>query len=240
MLVIDRIEAFDDNYIWAIQNGAQCVVVDPGDAAPVFDYLKHHSFDLKGILLTHWHGDHQGGVEALKAAYPDCVVRGSAKPLKGASIPVVEGEHLEVLGAVFQVLETPGHTLDHVSYVSESPMFRQPVAFTGDTLFAAGCGRLFEGTPAQMYASLAKLNRLPADTMVYCAHEYTLANLRFAVSIEADNEAAHARLLAVQGLRAHGGVTVPTTLSLERETNPFLRAANAEELAVRRQLKDEF
>ena len=240
MIRIDRIPAFQDNYIWALTQGTECVVVDPGDAGPVLAYLQAHSYQLVGILLTHWHGDHQGGVDALKAAFPACAVYGSAKPLKGPSKPLGERDQVELLGAVFQVLETPGHTLDHITYVSTSPVFETPVAFTGDTLFAGGCGRLFEGTALQMFESLAKINQLPANTAIYCAHEYTLANLQFAVTAEPEHAPTADRLSQVAAARDRDEPTVPTTLAIERDTNPFLRAPSPEVLAARRHAKDEF
>lgn len=240
MLSIARVHAFSDNFIWMIHNGREAVCVDPGDAQPVLSYLGETKQSLIGILLTHWHGDHQGGVEDLKAAYPDAWVRGSKKQLKGPSEPLREGDFVDVLGASFQVLEVPGHTLDHIALVSESTLFPTPVAFTGDTLFAGGCGRLFEGTPEHMFESLGKLNQWPETTQIYCAHEYTEANLRFAVVCEPNNAAARERLKSVSMMRSRGEATVPSTLSLERQTNPFLRSKSSQVLADRRQQKDHF
>lgn len=240
MLVIERLHAFSDNYIWLITDGADAVVVDPGDAAPVIAYCQAHSLNLKMILLTHWHGDHQGGVLALTQFAPEVAVFGSKKVLSGPSHPVAEGDRLDCLGAEFRVLEVPGHTLDHVAYVSDSPVFEAPVAFTGDTLFAAGCGRLFEGSASQMYDSLAKFNHLPANTRLYCAHEYTLGNLEFARFCEPQVTAIADRLEQVRAQRSRGEATVPTVLWIERETNPFLRAADVSVLATRRTQKDQF
>lgn len=240
MLSIARVHAFSDNFIWMIHNGREAVCVDPGDAQPVLAYLGETKQRLIGILLTHWHGDHQGGVEDLKAAYPDAWVRGSKKQLEGPSEPLHEGDVIDVLGASFQVLEVPGHTLDHIALVSESTLFPTPVAFTGDTLFAGGCGRLFEGTPEHMFESLSKLNQWPETTQIYCAHEYTEANLRFAVVCEPNNAAAQERLKSVSMMRSRGEATVPSTLSLERQTNPFLRSKSSQVLADRRQQKDHF
>lgn len=240
MLSIARVHAFADNFIWMIHNGREAVCVDPGDAQPVLTYLGETEQRLIGIVLTHWHGDHQGGVEDLKTAYPDAWVRGSKKQLKGPSEPLREGDVIDVLGASFQVLEVPGHTLDHIALVSESTLFPTPVAFTGDTLFAGGCGRLFEGTPEHMFESLSKVNQWPETTQIYCAHEYTEANLRFAVVCEPNNAAAQERLKSVSMMRSRGEATVPSTLSLERQTNPFLRSESSQVLAHRRLQKDHF
>lgn len=239
-LTIDRVHAFTDNYIWMISNGSSCYAVDPGEAAPVLAYLAATGLHLEGILVTHWHGDHQGGVPSLLEHAPNIPVIGSGKSLTCGSEPVREGDRIEVLGAEFDVLEVPGHTLDHVAYVSTSALFANPVAFTGDTMFVAGCGRLFEGSAEQMYDSLHKIDRYPETTAVYCAHEYTLSNLQFAVTAEPGNIAMQERLQAVKALRERDEPTVPSTLQLERETNPFLRSKSASELAIRRQQKDQF
>ncbi len=240
MLQIHRVHAFDDNYIWVVADDENAWVVDPGDAAPVIAFLESHALTLQGILLTHWHGDHQGGVLDLCSRFAGIEVIGSHQPLKGPSKPVSEGDIIRVLGANFEVIEVPGHTLDHVAYTSVSDQFQQPVAFTGDTLFAAGCGRLFEGSAGNMFSSLKKINQLPANTEIYCAHEYTLANLNFAVVAEPDNQETHKRRQQVSEMRAQGAATVPTTLELERLTNPFLRATTVAQLAERRLQKDQF
>ena len=240
MLAIHEVKAFSDNYIWVISDGTAAWVVDPGDAEPVVEFLNGQDLNLVGILLTHWHGDHQDGVESLCATFPDISVIGSNKQLKGPSQPVSEDQHVDVLGASFRVIEVPGHTLDHVAYYSDSAMFETPVAFTGDTLFAAGCGRLFEGSPEQMFSSLQKLNQMAANTRIFCAHEYTLANLKYAVVAEPSNTHMSDRLCSVSNMRQKEQSTVPTTLEIERLTNPFLRARNAGELALRRSQKDSF
>ena len=239
-LVIERVAAFEDNYIWMISNGTECVAVDPGQAGPVMAYLEAPGQRLAGILVTHWHGDHQGGVQDLLKRYPGIPVTGSAKTLACGSEPVKEGHHVDVLGAQFDVVEVPGHTLDHVAYLSQSPLLPFPVAFTGDTMFVAGCGRLFEGTAAQMYDSLHKIDQYPAETRIYCAHEYTLSNLTFAAVAEPSNVDIQARLDHVRACRARDEATVPSTLAEERLTNPFLRANSAEALGVLRQQKDQF
>jgi len=240
VLQIHRVHAFNDNYIWVISDGVFGWVVDPGDAKPVIDFLNTHRLILSGILLTHWHGDHQDGVEELCSHYDDIEVIGSKKALKGPSHPISEGESVNVLGATFKALEVPGHTLDHVAFYSDSTLFETPIAFTGDTLFAAGCGRLFEGTADNMFESLQKLNALPENTTIYCAHEYTLANLKYAAFAEPDNSDVQSRLALVEKLRSQDISTVPTTLLMERLTNPFLRARDSSELAARRSQKDNF
>ena len=240
MLRIHRIHAFSDNYIWVIADDKHAWVVDPGDASPVIEFLEAHQLFLIGILLTHWHGDHQGGVEDLCTRYPELQIIGSKKTLKGPSRPVVEGDMVEVLGALFRAIEVPGHTLDHIAFFSDSDLFETPVAFTGDTLFVAGCGRLFEGTAENMFESLQKLDQLPGSTAIYCAHEYTLANLKYATLAEPENLEIQKRLAKVEELRSQQCATVPTTLVMERLTNPFLRAKDALELAARRLQKDNF
>ena len=240
MLKIHQVAAFSDNYIWVISDGSSAWVVDPGDANPVIGFLNESILKLEGILLTHWHGDHQGGVEELCDHYRDLQIIGSRKALKGPSRPVSENDLVHVLGATFTVLEVPGHTLDHVAFISTSELFETPVAFTGDTMFAAGCGRLFEGTADDMFHSLNKINKLPENTLVYCAHEYTLANLEYAVHAEPKNLDTLDRLNEVVAMRRQGISTIPTTLGLERLTNPFLRAPNSTVLGQRRSEKDNF
>ena len=240
MLNISEIRAFDDNYIWAISDDCSLWVVDPGETKPVLQHLERNALNLAGILLTHWHADHQGGVEDLIVKYPNAQVIGSAKTLKGPSQPVQDGQHIDILGAKFLVVEVPGHTLDHVAYFSDSSFFDGPVAFTGDTLFAAGCGRLFEGSPNDMFESLKKINQLPERTRIYCAHEYTLKNLHFAVVAEPDNIDIRKRLVEVMSLRNKGISTIPSMLDIERLTNPFLRSSSVTELASLRKRKDQF
>ena len=240
MLKIHQVDAFSDNYIWIISDGSSAWVVDPGDATPVIRFLSESELKLEGILLTHWHGDHQGGVEELCEHYGDLQIIGSRKMLKGPSRPVSENDSVGVLGATFTVLEVPGHTLDHVAFTSTSELFETPVAFTGDTMFAAGCGRLFEGTAEDMFRSLNKINDLPDNTLVYCAHEYTLANLEYAVHAEPKNLDTLDRFNEVTVMRNQGISTIPTTLAMERLTNPFLRASNSAILGQRRSEKDNF
>ena len=240
MLIVDQINAFTDNYIWVIHNQKEAWVVDPGEAFPVISYLRGHQLQLVGIALTHWHFDHQGGVESLCNKFPNCKVFGSNKKLKGPSMPLNEGEQIDILGAEFIVHEVPGHTLDHIAYVSVAGNFNTPVAFTGDTLFSGGCGRLFEGTAENMFESLAKLNCYSGKTKIYCGHEYTEANLKFAVHTAPTNDAIVSRFEVVNKLRKAGKSTAPTTLELERTTNLFLRAKSVQELAQIRREKDCF
>jgi hydroxyacylglutathione hydrolase len=221
-VTIEPIPAFTDNYIWLLTDGTHAAVVDPGDAAPVRAALAARGLTLAAILVTHHHGDHTGGVAALAAASGARVFVPAGEDIAAAGCNAQrlrEGDSIEVLGTALQVLDVPGHTAGHIAY--HAPAL--PAVFCGDTLFAAGCGRLFEGTPAQMLDSLRKLARLPGATRVYCAHEYTLSNLRFALAVEPDNARLHARQAECSALRARGTPTVPSTIDEERATNPFLR-----------------
>ncbi len=211
--------AFRDNYIWLLRVGAHAVAVDPGEAAPVLRYLADEGLTLAAILITHHHPDHVGGVAELLAQAPVPVYGPAHEAIAGIDHPVGEGDVvvLPELKVELRVLDIPGHTAGHVGYYGAASLF------CGDTLFAAGCGRLFEGTPAQMFASLAKLAALPGDTMVYCTHEYTLSNLAFAAAVEPDNGAIAERIVASQALRAANRPTVPFPLAGEMLTNPFLR-----------------
>ena len=222
---IHTVPAFNDNYLWLLADEAsgQALVVDPGDSAPVKAALARLGLTLTGILITHHHPDHIGGVDALVAEYR-CAVHGPhSDRIPQITHPLREGDRLALLGLDLEVIEVPGHTLDHIAYFCRQGADGQPWLFCGDTLFAAGCGRLFEGTPPQMYDSLTKLAALPAATRVYCAHEYTLANLRFAVAVEPDNQALLERQARVQSLRDADIPSVPFSLADELATNPFLR-----------------
>jgi len=225
MIKVSPIKAFSDNYIWLLENteNKECAVVDPGDAAPVLPYLKAHQLSLSDILLTHHHHDHVGGVEALCKAFSPTVYGPRNENLPQCDIPLGENDEitLAALDLTFKVFEIPGHTLGHIAYIGESGLF------CGDTLFLAGCGRLFEGTPAQMLGSLSKLANLPESTLVYCAHEYTETNLEFAKTLEPDNKDLVARLDEVKKLRAQNKPTIPATLEIEMRTNPFLRCDKA-------------
>jgi len=224
---VEPIPAFNDNYLWLLVRGPEAAVVDPGDAAPVLQRLAQRNLRLRAILVTHHHGDHVGGVADLAQATGARVCGPGGEQIPARDVALAGGERIDVLGAAFDVLAVPGHTLGHIAY--HSPELR--TLFCGDTLFAAGCGRVFEGTAAQMHASLARLAGLPADTRVFCAHEYTLANLRFALAVEPGSEALRRRQLACAAKRERGEPTVPSTIAEELATNPFLRC---DEPAVRR------
>lgn len=221
MIEIIRIPAFKDNYIWLLVNRKTnyAAVVDPGDAAPVLSVLRAENLKLSAILITHHHLDHCGGIAGLLATHASPVYGPSRETIPQCSYPLQEGDTviLPDLDIQFQIFDIPGHTRGHIAYVGEGKLF------CGDTLFTGGCGRLFEGTPEQMLNSLNTLKKLPSDTLVYCGHEYTLANLRFAQTIEPNNPDLKERLLRVIQLRANGEATVPSTLAEELKTNPFLR-----------------
>jgi hydroxyacylglutathione hydrolase len=227
MFSIEPIAAFNDNYIWLLHDPdtRKAFVVDPGDAAPVLAALDERQLELAGVLITHHHFDHVGGLEQLQSRY-DLVVYGPHNPAVAAiTHRVAAGDRVEVLGQTFEVLAVPGHTLDHIAYFAGGP---EPVVFCGDTLFAGGCGRVFEGTPAMMHQSLQVLAALPAATRVYCAHEYTLANLAFARAVEPDNAALTQRIAAARASRERDEPTVPSELGLELATNPFVRCGSLE------------
>lgn len=222
MIQIDALPAFSDNYIWLLQDtGARrCAVVDPGDAAPVLNWLAAHpDWQLTDILVTHHHPDHVGGVTKLKAATGARVSGPAHENIPARDLALDEGDSVEVLGRSFLIYAVPGHTLGHIAYYQKDEGW----LFCGDTLFAAGCGRLFEGTPAQMHESLGRLAALPDATAVYCTHEYTLSNLHFARAVEPDNPAITARFAEVEAWRAAGRISLPSSLGLEKATNPFLR-----------------
>jgi len=221
-LSITPLPAFEDNYLWLLARDGQAAVVDPGDPAPVLRALGERGLRLSAILVTHHHGDHAGGVPALRAT--GATVYGPrGEDIDGIDVRVGGGDTIAALGVRFTALDVPGHTAGHIAYFAEA--LDPPAVFCGDTLFAGGCGRLFEGTPAQMLASLDRLAALPPATQVYCAHEYTLANLRFALTVDPDNVALKARAEAARALRARSEPTVPSTIALELATNPFLRSA---------------
>jgi hydroxyacylglutathione hydrolase len=229
MFDITRIPAFKDNYLWLLRQGTAAVVVDPGDAAPVLDVLQREGITLASILITHHHRDHQGGIAGLLAHSPSVKVFGPAEEsITGMTDPLRGGEcvRLTPLDLELRVMAVPGHTRGHLAYYGEGCLF------CGDTLFGGGCGRLFEGTPRAMYDSLARLVALPDETEVYCAHEYTEANLRFALAVEPGNRALRRRADEVAVLRAKGLSTVPSTLAVEKATNPFLRCEEAEVVAA--------
>jgi hydroxyacylglutathione hydrolase len=222
MLEVSPVRAFSDNYLWLIRaptDGRCAVVVDPGDARPIEAALEAQGLSLGAILVTHHHPDHVGGVQALAARH-GVEVYGPARERMPCDIrPLDDGDSVSLadLGLDFHVMAVPGHTLGHIAYHGHGALF------CGDTLFSAGCGRLFEGTPAQMLSSLDRIAALADDTRIYCAHEYTLANLRFAATVEPGNADVLETLESVQQLRARDGITLPTTLQRERRINPFLR-----------------
>lgn len=225
--------AFTDNYIWMLHDGHRAAVVDPGDAAPVIEALDRLGLQLSGILVTHHHADHVGGVNALRPRLQGPVWGPAREKIPEPFTPLAEGDSIEVLGLRFSVLDVPGHTAGHIAYVQQAAE-QAPLLFCGDTLFSAGCGRLFEGTAAQMNTSLAKLAALPSDTRVCCTHEYTLSNLRFAAAVEPGNSARAEYDAHCQALRGEGRSTLPSSIGLERRINPFLRCREPEVMASAR------
>ncbi len=222
MYSVKPLPAFTDNYIWLLETSdGRCAVVDPGEAGPVLAELDSRNLKLEAILLTHHHGDHVGGVREILARFPVPVYGSADSRVPFIDHPLKDGEQIQLLGTSFQVLAIPGHTLDHIAFYGESP---EPRLFCGDTLFAAGCGRIFEGTPEQMHTSLTKLAGLPDSTEIYCAHEYTLSNLKFALSLEPDNPQLQQRFAQCEELRSRLQPTLPSRMDLERATNPFLRS----------------
>ncbi|AVQ80101.1 MULTISPECIES: hydroxyacylglutathione hydrolase [unclassified Variovorax] len=219
--------AFADNYIWMLHDGSHAIVVDPGDAQPVFDALARHKLQLAAILVTHHHADHTGGVGALHAATGARVWGPARERIPEPYTPLVQGDVADALGLRFEVIDVPGHTAGHIAYFLPAAPSQAPLLFCGDTLFSGGCGRLFEGTPAQMLASLDALAALPGDTRVCCAHEYTLSNLRFALAVEPANADLTHYNARCESLRAQGQPTLPSQLATERLINPFLRSREA-------------
>ena len=239
MLSINSIKAFSDNYIWAIEskNTDSVAIVDPGDAAPVLNYLQTINKPLSAVLVTHHHYDHVGGIDELKQHFPDAIVYGPVNcNYPSIDVELKHGENCSVFDCTFDIVEVPGHTLDHIAYYSSS----EEILFCGDTLFAGGCGRVFEGTHQQMHQSLLKLANLPAATKGYCAHEYTMANLKFALSVEPNNQELITRMKYCAELRENNIATVPFTIADELASNPFLRANDSDEFSHRRDLKDNF
>lgn len=239
-LEIVRIPVLSDNYVWLAheRESGETMVVDPAVAAPVLEAAAARGWRISQIWNTHWHHDHTGGNAEIKAATGAVITgpRAEAARIPTLDVQVGEGDRVRLGALEAEVLEVPAHTAGHIAYHLAS----EGVIFVGDTLFAMGCGRLFEGDAAQMFANMTRLAALPDETQVYCAHEYTLSNGRYAVVAEPENAAIVARLAAVEVARERGEATVPTTIALERATNPFMRARTAEELAARRAAKDTF
>lgn len=224
MYQVSKINAFRDNYIWALVKNDRVAIVDPGEAQPVLDFININQLQLTDILITHHHPDHIGGIQTLIEQFPNVEVYGPAtERFPMVTVPCTDNLNIETkLGAQLTVIELPGHTIDHICYIDEFH------AFVGDTLFSGGCGRLFEGTPEQMMGSLSRLAQLPEETHVYCAHEYTQANLEFAIKVEANNLQLTDYIDEVNSKRTHLEATIPTTIGTELAINPFLRSAKNE------------
>lgn len=222
MLKITPIPAFENNYFWILQPdpmSKQALVIDPGDAGPVIDFLQKHNLQLTAILITHRHKDHIGGIGELLTHWPVSVYGPHSDAIPQVSHQLTDNDQLVLDGLRLTVIAVPGHTREHIAYYLPD----QKALFCGDTLFAGGCGRRFDGTADVMWSSLQRLANLPEDTLIYCAHEYTLANLQFAATAEPTNNLLMERLQQVEQLRASHQITLPSTLSLEKRTNPFLR-----------------
>jgi hydroxyacylglutathione hydrolase len=215
--------AFSDNYIWMLHDGARALVVDPGDAAVVAQALDARQLELAAILVTHHHADHVGGVDALRPRLKGPLFGPAREIIPKPYTAINGGDHVEALGLRFEVFDVPGHTAGHIAYLHRPTGVQAPLLFCGDTLFSAGCGRLFEGTPAQMHASLSLLAALPGATRVCCTHEYTLSNLRFAHAVEPANRNIAAYTAWCESERAKGRPTLPSTIDQEKQVNPFLR-----------------
>ena len=235
---IVAVPAFSDNYLWLVHDEAsgETAVVDPGDAAPVLAEADERGWTITQVWNTHWHPDHTGGNVAIKQATGARISGPEAENIPGRDVALKEGDEVRLGSHVGRVIEVPGHTLGHIALIFD----QENVAFVGDTMFAMGCGRLFEGTPEQMYRSLQRLTALAPETQLYCAHEYTLSNARFAAHAYAGDAPIAQRLDEVEEQRSRGERTVPTTVAQERETNPFVRATDVSEFARLRSDKDSF
>ena len=218
MINIKPLKAYTDNYIWLLETNEEVSVVDPGDAKPVLDYLRKTNKNLKDILITHHHFDHTAGVPELENIISGSIY-GPKDSYELIKEKVVQGDTISSLGIKFQIIEVPGHTLDHIAFYSEE----YNILFCGDTLFAGGCGRVFEGTFDQMFESLNKLKQLPDSTQIYCGHEYTKSNLLFSVEVEPENNDLIMRNTKIDNLLLENGSSLPSSIELEKKTNPFLR-----------------
>ena len=238
MLEIVPVPAFSDNYLWLVHDSesGESAVVDPGDAAPVLAEAELRGWTIGQVWNTHHHWDHTDGNLAVKEATGAKVSAPAKKDIPGREVALAEGDSVRLGDHVGRVIEVPGHTLDHIAIIFD----KAEVAFVGDTIFAMGCGRLFEGTAEQMFTSLQRLAALPEKTRLYCAHEYTLSNARFAAHAEPGNTAIAQRLQQVSEMRARGEITIPTSVAAERATNPFVRSGDWEEFARLRAEKDSF
>jgi hydroxyacylglutathione hydrolase len=230
---LTALAAFSDNYIWMIDDGARAIVVDPGESGPVAAALDAKRLELAGILVTHHHADHVGGVDGLRERLRGPVYGPAREKVPQPCLPLNEGDAAEALGLRFETIDIPAHTAGHIGLFNREGA-GDPIVFCGDTLFSAGCGKLFEGTAEQMFRSLSKLAALPDATRVCCGHEYTLSNLRFAQAVEPGNEDVRRHAERCQALRAQGLPTLPSTIGLERRINPFLRCAEPEVIAAAR------
>jgi hydroxyacylglutathione hydrolase len=238
VIKVTPLRAFQDNYIWAIHSPDLCniTVVDPGDPDPVISFLTDNNLVLSTILITHHHWDHAGGIDVLSELFPSVQVYGPAnETIPGVTQKVSGSDTVYIQDTPqFRVLDIPGHTKGHIAYYNDE------MVFCGDTLFSAGCGRLFEGTAEQLFTSLQKLNALPQNTKIYCGHEYTLKNLQFAQTVEPHNEDIQKRMIEVTRLIESGHPSLPSTLEIERATNPFLRSPSLEVFTALRLQKDRF
>ena len=225
MINIEPIKAFNDNYIWLVTTNEGSIVIDPGEADQTVNFLKENGLTLEAILITHHHFDHTGGIEDM-LLFKDVDVYGPVNNISSINKQLMNDDLINVIGIDFQVIEIPGHTLDHIAFYSET--FEEPILFCGDTLFSGGCGRVFEGTFEQMHSSILKLKSLPTNTKIYAGHEYTQSNLKFALEVEPLNQKLISRYNDVQNLISTGKPTLPSTLELELEVNPFLRCQTNE------------